>query len=104
MSLREVTFHHGAIVLLQGRRPKLCNSWRKVASLIRPSIGEQVASPCLPEGLEASHLLTSPLVSLIKAELVSWGELGQSLEKRTEEMMERCSEKAGKEHSRAWSH
>lgn len=74
-----------------------------MASLIRPSMGEQVASPSLPGGLEASHLLTSPLGSLIKAELVSQGELGQPLEKRIEEMMARCSERAGKEHSRAWS-
>lgn len=91
------------------RRTKLCNSWRKTSALIRSIMGGQVAS--LLGELEASHLLTSheqrnlcSLGSLGKADLVSQGELGQSLEKRSEEMMERCSERAGKKHSRAWNH
>ena len=48
LSLRELTFHHVATVLFQRRaqvrRTKLCNSWRKTSALIRPVMGEQVAS------------------------------------------------------------
>lgn len=39
-----------------------------------------------------------------KADLVSQEELGQPLEKRNEEMMERFSKRARKKCSRAWKH